>query len=100
MTLTVVLVVGFAVAILWHKRNAPTRSPQAAAFTTTFAAAFFLITGFIGFGLQKGPAFASAARWTGAVIWPQVILGIAFLVASIFCWRRAIRDAERRLALR
>jgi protein-S-isoprenylcysteine O-methyltransferase Ste14 len=86
-----------AAALFWHARVAPRQSPQAIAFTTTFAAALFLITGSIGFGLQKGPALLSPARWSNSVIWPQVILGVAFLIAAVICWRRAIRDVDRRL---
>ena len=86
-----------AVGLVWHKGVVPSQSPQAAAFTTTFAAALFIITGSIGFGLQKGPALFSDTRWTGTVIWPQVYLGVAFLVAALFCWRNALKDAERRV---
>lgn len=86
-----------AAAFLWHRRIVPARSPQSLAFTTTFGALLFLISGLIGFGLQKGPALFSDARWSNTVIWPQVELGLAFLVASIFCWRRALKDADRRL---
>jgi hypothetical protein len=87
-----------AAAVFWPNRGVMSQSPQAAAFTTTFAAVLFLGTGLIGFGLQKGPALLSAARWSGGVIWPQVLLGTAFMVAAVFCWRRAIRDAERRIS--
>lgn len=86
-----------AAAWLWGKWVAHPQSPQALAFSTTLAAALFLITGSIGFGLQKGPAIFSDARWTGGVIWPQVNVGIAFLVAAVVCWRRALRDADRRI---
>ena len=86
-----------AAAWLWGKWVARPPSPQALAFTTTFAAALLLIAGSIGFGLQKGPALFSDGRWTGGVIWPQVWLGVAFLVAAVVCWRRAIRDANRRI---
>jgi len=86
-----------AVAWVWHTRIAPA-NPQATAFGTTFAAALFIITGSIGFGLQKGPALFSEARWSDGVIWPQVGLGIAFSIAAVFAWRIAIKDANRRLA--
>jgi hypothetical protein len=89
-----VLFVGVLV-IAWHHRITPGRRPHAAAFSTTFAAALFLISGIIGFGLQKGPSLFSEARWSDGVIWPQVTLGIAFLVAAIFCWRRALKETDR-----
>jgi hypothetical protein len=73
------------------------RSPQSVAFSTTLAAALFIISGSIGFGLQKGPALFSPVRWSDSVIWSQVALGIPFLIAAIFSWRRALRDADRRL---
>ena len=80
----------------WHW-GTPRQSPQFAAFSTTFAAALFIVTGMIGFGLQKGPALFSEARWSQSVIWPQVWLGLAFLTIAVFCWRKAIKDVDRRL---
>lgn len=73
------------------------QSPQAAAFSTTFFAALFIVSGVIGFGLQKGPALFSDARWAGSVIWPQLWLGLALVPVALVCWRRALRDANRRL---
>lgn len=91
-----ILIILFA-GFLWHRRIVPSQSPQGLAFTTSFAAALLLISSSIGFGLQKGPALLSEARWTNGVIWPQVGLGVAFLVAAVICWRRALKDADRRL---
>jgi hypothetical protein len=89
----------FIVALgwLWHGRLQPAQSPQALAFTTTFFAALFIVSGSIGFGLQKGPALFSDARWAGGVIWPQLWLGLAMVPVAVVCWRRAVRDANRRL---
>jgi hypothetical protein len=92
--LFVVLFVGVLV-IAWHHRISFGGRPHAAAFSTTFGAALFLISGSIGFGLQKGPALFSEARWSDGVIWPQVYLGIAFSIAAIFCWRRALKETDR-----
>jgi hypothetical protein len=89
------LLIIVVMAFFWHRN---TRNPQGAAFSTTFAAALFLITGLIGYGLQKGPALFAGSRWSNTIIWPQVWLGVAFLVAAVFCWRWALRDAERRLS--
>ena len=94
------LLIIVAAVFFWHRRVGASQSPQAAAFTTTFGAALFLVTGVIGFGLQRGPNLLSDSRWTNTVIWPQVWLGVAFLIAAVFCWRRALRDAERRLSRR
>lgn len=84
-------------AVIWHERLAPRRSPQFAAFSTTLATVLFIVTGLIGFGLQKGPALFSEARWSESVIWPQVWLGLAFLPAAAICWHRALKDADRRV---
>ena len=84
-------------ATLWHTRTPHSRSAQGWAFSTTLFGLVFVITGVIGFGLQKGPALLADSRWQDEIIWPQVWLGLILLVAAIFCWRWAIRDAERRL---
>jgi hypothetical protein len=94
----IAVIVLIVVVAIWGQRWLVVRqSAQALAFSTTFAAALFLITGIIGFGLQKGPALLSPARWSEGVIWRQVVVGTAFLIAAVFCWRRAVKDAERRL---
>jgi hypothetical protein len=93
-----VVLVLVAVAVSWHTRVGFVRqSLQSAAFSTTFAAALFLVTGTIGFSLRRGPSLLSDARWSETVIWPQVGLGIAFSIAAVLCWPRALRDVERRV---
>ena len=73
------------------------QSPLWYAFTTTAAAALFLVSGSIGYKLQKGPPLVSDARWADGVIWPQVWVGLACAAVAVFCWRSAIRDTDRRL---
>jgi hypothetical protein len=90
------IVVIAAIGVAWH-RNSMRQSPQFAAFSTAFAAILFTVTGLAGFGLQKGIPLFSEARWSETVIWPQVWLGLAFLVVSVFCWHKAIKDTDRRL---
>jgi hypothetical protein len=95
-----VIVVASLAAFQWwinRVRGPRAQSPLWYAFTTTAAAAVFLLSGLIGFGLQKGPPLFSDARWVDAVIWPQVWVGLACAAVAVVCWRRAIRDTDRRL---
>ena len=72
------------------------QSPLWYAFTTTAAAALFLISGSVGYTLRKGLPLFAAARWSDGVIWSQVGVGLAFVPVAVFCWRKAIRDTDRR----
>lgn len=81
------IIIILVAALFWHSRVVPSQGPQALAFSTTFGAALLLITGVIGYSLQGGTALPSSARWSGAVIWPQVIVGAAFLIAAMFVGR-------------
>jgi hypothetical protein len=55
------IVVLAAIGVAWH-RNTIRQSPQFAAFSTTFAAILFTVTGLAGFGLQRGTPLFSEAR--------------------------------------
>ena len=87
-----------AIHLAWNKRVGPrATSPLWFAFSTTAAALVLTVSGSIGYGLQKGPPLLAESRWTGAVIWPQVWMGLLFATIAVFCWRRALRDTDRRL---
>jgi peptidoglycan/LPS O-acetylase OafA/YrhL len=96
----VIVVASLAALQCWinRVRGPRAQSPQWYAFTTTVAAALFLISGSVGYKLQKGPPLVSDARWADGVIWPQVWVGLAWAVVAVFCWRRAMGDTERRLS--
>ena len=95
-----IVVAGLAAFQWWINRvRGPRRqSPLWYAFTTTAVAAVFVISGSIGYKLQKGLPVFSDARWSDDVIWSQVGVGLAFVPVALFFWRRAIRDTDRRLS--
>jgi hypothetical protein len=72
-------------------------NPLRLAFTLTFVCLLFLVSGAAGYRLQRGAPLFSETRWTGAVIWPQVNVGLVFLLGAAYCWREAIRETDRRL---
>ena len=77
-----------------------TQSALWGAFSRTSASALFLISGVVGYGLQKELAIFADSRWTGAVIWPQVWFGLGLIPVAVFCWFRAVRETDRRLGLK
>lgn len=96
-----VIVVASLTAFQWwinRVRGPRAQSPLWFAFTTMAAAALFLISGSLGYTLQKGLPLFAAARWSDGVIWSQVGVGLAFVPVAVFCWRKAIRDTDRRLS--
>ena len=70
-------------------------SPLWLAFSNTFAAALFLVSGSIGFRLQT--TLLGTSRWSDSVIWPEVGVGLVFAGLALLFWRRAIRDTDRKL---
>ena len=98
-----VVVVAVLATIAWlgpARAKSRTQSALWGAFSTTSASALFLISGIVGYGLQKGPAIFADSRWTGAVIWPQVWFGLGLIPVAVFCWFRAMRETDRRLGLK
>jgi hypothetical protein len=93
--LTLVALVG---AGLWFQhRLAKGRewSPLWLAFSSTFAAALCLISGSMGFRLDRRASFLAGSRWSDTVVWSEIAIGVAFAALAVFYWRRAIREADR-----
>jgi hypothetical protein len=68
-------------------------SPLWMAFSATFAANLFIVTGLLGINLSRHPRFIVGTQ--SAVIWPQVIIGVALLPATVYLWRRALRSLPK-----
>ena len=63
----IVVVVAALATISWLGQARAKNRTQSAlwgAFSTTSASALFLISGVVGYGLQKGPAIFADSRWT------------------------------------
>jgi hypothetical protein len=71
------------------------RRPLFNALSLTAAAALFLVTGLIGYTLDKHVQFVAGTAWTGGVIWSQVAVGAALLVLAAFFWRSGLRRLTR-----
>lgn len=67
-------------------------TPLGYAFTFTTAAAWFIVTGLIGYRLDKRLGLFSDARWSDDVIWWQVWMGLPFACLAVYFWRRGLRD--------
>ena len=76
---------------MWLRR----RRPLFNAFSFTAGALVFLTTGLMGYTLSKHDAFVAGTRWTGAVIWTQVIIGAALVPVAAFFWRRGLALLRR-----
>ena len=74
---------------MWH--------PLWLAFSMTFAAILFLVSGSLGYRLERRVSILAANRWAGGVIWWEIQLGLIFFVLAVIFWRLAIRDTDRRL---
>ena len=71
---------------MWLRR----RSPIFNALSFTAGAVLFLTTGVMGYTLSRHDAFVAGTRWTGGVIWTQVLVGLALVPLAAFFWRRGL----------
>jgi hypothetical protein len=62
------------------------------AFSMTFGAALFLITGLIGYRLDKHTRFKAGTPWAGEILWWQVLSGLVFACAAVWFWRKGLRE--------
>ncbi len=93
--IAVLAIIAFVAAGTWFQYKLSRGrmwTPLWLAFGTTASALLFLVAGAIGYNLSKHERFVSGTGWTGAVIWPQVGLGLAFLLAATYFWRRSLRS--------
>jgi hypothetical protein len=71
------------------------RRPLFNALSLSAAAALFLVTGVIGYTLDKHARFVAGTAWTDGVIWLQVAVGTALLVPAAWFWRKGLRAIFR-----
>jgi hypothetical protein len=71
------------------------RSPIFNALSLTAAAALFLVTGLIGYTLDKHARFVSDTAWSTTVIWWQVAVGATLLALAAWFWRAGLRELRR-----
>jgi hypothetical protein len=67
-------------------------TPLGYAFTFTLAAAWFIVSGLIGFRLDRHGAFLAGTRWSSDVIWWQVLMGLAMACLAVYYWRKGLHD--------
>ena len=63
-------------------------TPFSAAFSTTFLAGLFLVTGLMGYSLSHGLFEGS---WQEGVVWWEIRLGVGFSLIAVYMWRKALR---------
>jgi hypothetical protein len=71
------------------------RRPLFNALSLTAAAALFLVTGLVGYTLNKHDRFVAGTAWSPSVIWWQVAVGAALLPLAVWFWRRGLRELRR-----
>lgn len=85
-----------ALSFGWHffvyrQSGRPWWNPLWVAFTITGAAVLYVVAGTIGYALGRQNLFAAHSGWAGHVIWPQIAIGLAMGLASVFFWRKGLR---------
>jgi drug/metabolite transporter (DMT)-like permease len=89
--LTMVALVGSWYWFVHKKSNGRAWSPLWIAFSTTATAILFIVSGAIGYTLDKRTR-SIAGSWSDTVIWWEVWVGIASAVIAIYFWHRGLRS--------
>jgi hypothetical protein len=69
--------------------------PLGTAFGLTSSAAILLISGAIGYRLDRHDRFAAGTAWSGHVLWWQVLIGAVIGLVAIYFWRKGLAEASR-----
>jgi hypothetical protein len=67
------------------------RSPLWMAFSMTAVSAVYLVSGLIGYTLDRHDRFVARTAWAGDVIWSEVAVGSAIALVAVFFWRKGLR---------
>jgi hypothetical protein len=93
--LPVLLVLAFVVGWHWffyRQSGGRTLSPLWIAFSSTAAAALYLIAGAIGYTLDRHDRFVAGTAWAGGVVWSEVGIGFVMALVAAFFWRKGLRS--------
>jgi hypothetical protein len=80
---------------LWLYKRSGGWNPLWMAFSTTAAAALFLITGVIGYTLGRHERFVAHTAWAGHMIWPQILIGFLSGLMAVHFWRKGLQRMRR-----
>jgi hypothetical protein len=100
------LLLAFVVAVLamssyyhgwWGRDGQRRRSALWGGFSATFGSLLFIVTGLLGVDVNTRNFLIRESAWTGSVIWPQVLVGLALIPIAAYLLRRGIRNIQRRV---
>jgi hypothetical protein len=100
LVLAVLAVPAFVVGWHWffyQQSGGRTWSPLWIAFSTTAAAALYLVAGTIGYTLDRHQRFIAHTAWTGGVIWSEIATGLGMALVAAYFWRKGLRSLRGRL---
>lgn len=95
---TAIAVFGFLAVIaawnlfLYKQSGGRMWSPLSMAITATATAILFVVSGSIGYTLNRHDQFVAHTAWTGGVIWWQIGVGLSAAAVAVFLWRMGLRS--------
>lgn len=76
---------------LYKRSDGRAWSPLWMAFSTTAAAALFLVAGTIGYTLSKHDRIVAHTAWAGGVIWWEIGVGFGAALLAVYFWRKGLQ---------
>jgi hypothetical protein len=74
-------------------------TPLGYAFSWTFGAALFLVSGLTGYRLDRRERFFASVRWSEDYIWWQIRIGLVLACVAIWFWRKGLRELRSNVYL-
>jgi len=78
--------------LLYKKSRGRAWSPLWMAFSTTATAILFVVSGALGYTLNKHTRFVNGTAWSDSVIWWEIWTGIAVALVAACFWRAGLRS--------
>jgi hypothetical protein len=82
-----------------RKSQSFTYTPLGYAFSWTFGAALFLVSGLAGYRLDRRGPFLADWRWSEDYIWWQIRMGLVLACAALWFWRKGLREIRSNVYL-
>ncbi len=70
-------------------------NPLWLAFSITAVAIVYVVTGVIGYTLDRHDRFVAHTPWAGHVIWSEIVVGVLAGLVAVHFWRKGLQGLRQ-----